>query len=205
MYIPKHYLIEDKNEIIDFMKKYSFATIITVKDNFQTASHLPFAIFERNEELILVSHFAKNNNQYKEIEENNVLVIFTEPHAYISPKYYEKELNVPTWNYISIHAYGKGKLITDNEGSYEVLAKMINTYEKSYKNQWDNLPEEYKNNMLKGIVSFEIVVTNLQGKKKLSQNKTEKERESIITSFSKSDDNNEKQISEYMSKNNKSF
>ena len=132
MYIPKHYLNKDKEEIINFIKTYSFATIITVKDNFQTATHLPFVVTEKNNELVLTSHFAKANEQWKEITNNQVLVIFTEPHAYISPKHYESKMNVPTWNYVAVHLYGKGKIISEQKESFKVLEMMINHFEKDY-------------------------------------------------------------------------
>lgn len=201
MYIPKHYLNTDKEEIINFIKTYSFATIITVKDNFQTATHLPFVVTEKNNELVLTSHFAKANEQWKEITNNQVLVIFTEPHAYISPKHYESKMNVPTWNYVAIHLYGKGKIISEQKESFEVLEIMINHFEKDYLKQWESLSLEYKNKMLKGIVTFEIAITEIQAKKKLSQNKTELERKNIISAFENSNNENEKVLAEMMKKN----
>jgi transcriptional regulator len=201
MYIPKLYLTEDKTEILSFIKTYSFAAIVTVKDNFQTATHLPFAVCETGNEIILTSHFSKANLQWKEITENNVLVIFTEPHAYISPKHYDSEMNVPTWNYIAIHVYGKGRIIAEQEESFAVLDTMINTFEKEYKTQWDKLPLEYKTKMLNGIVTFQIHVTDIQAKKKLSQNKKETERQRIISAFENSNNSNEKTIAEYMKVN----
>jgi transcriptional regulator len=201
MYIPKHYLTEDKAEILSFIRAYSFATIVTVKDNFQTATHLPFAVSETGGEIILTSHFSKANLQWKEIAENNVLVIFTEPHAYISPKHYDSDMNVPTWNYIAIHVYGKGSIIAEQERSFAVLDTMIDTFEKEYKTQWDQLPFEYKTKMLNGIVSFQINVTDIQAKKKLSQNKKVTERERIISAFENSNDSNEKAIAEFMKLN----
>jgi transcriptional regulator len=181
------------------MKQYSFATIVTVKDNFPTATHLPFIIQEKNDHLVLTAHFARANDQWEQISDNQILVIFSEPHAYISPRHYEKEENVPTWNYISVHAYGKGRIIDNNAESFAALEQMIITYEEEYKVQWDRLPDSYKQKMLKGIVAFEITVTDLQAKKKLSQNKTDLERERIIDPLSKSDLTVEKEIARYMS------
>jgi transcriptional regulator len=203
MYIPKHYQESDKSEILAFMKQYSFAIIVTVKNNVQSATHLPFVIEERDGKIILTSHFARANDNWKDIENNPSLVIFSEPHAYISPKHYDKELNVPTWNYIAVHAYGNGKLIQEDAGAFSVLEKMIGTYEAAYKQQWDSLPEDYKNKMVKGIVAFEIEVTDLQAKKKLSQNKTESEKQRIINAFEKSEDTNERTIAGFMQKDKK--
>lgn len=201
MYIPKTNLTTDKNEIVAFMKQFSFATIITANNNFPTATHLPFVVTTKNEDIVLTSHFAKANQHWQDIENNKVLVIFSEPHAYISTKNYDKELNVPTWNYISIHAYGQGKLITETEKAFSVLEATIDNYEASYRKHWDSFPEDYKLKMSKGIVPFEILVTDLQAKNKLSQNRTETEQRKIIENLSKSNDTNEKIIAEYMKEN----
>ncbi len=200
MYIPKTNLTTDKTEIVAFMKQFSFATIITAKDSFPIATHLPFLVTTTEDNIILTSHFAKANEHWQDIENNKILVIFSEPHAYISTKNYDKELNVPTWNYISIHAYGQGKLITETEKTFEILEATIDNYETSYRQQWDNFPDDYKLKMSKGIVAFEILITDLQAKKKLSQNRTDTEKNKIIETLSKSNDTNEKLIADYMKK-----
>jgi transcriptional regulator len=198
MYIPKINLTTDKDEIVGFMKRFSFATIITSKDNFPTATHLPFLVTLKGNDVILTSHFAKANEHWQDIENFKNLVIFSEPHAYISTKNYDKELNVPTWNYISIHAYGQGKIITQTEKTFEILEATIEYYEASYKQQWHSFPEDYKLRMSKGIVAFEILITDLQAKKKLSQNRTVTEKEKIMKTLSKSKDTNENLIAGYM-------
>ncbi len=198
MYIPKINLTTDREEIIGFMQRFSFATIITAEGGLPVATHLPFLITSRGDDIILTAHFAKANKHWEDIEKNKVLVIFSEPHAYISTKNYDKELNVPTWNYISVHAYGQGKLITSTEKTFEILEATIDNYETEYRQQWDNLPTDYKINMSKGIVAFEILVTDLQAKKKLSQNRSDTEKQKIIETLSKSSDTNEKLIATYM-------
>ncbi len=200
MYIPKINLTTDRNEIVSFMKRFSFATIITVKANIPVATHLPFLIASNEENIVLTSHFAKANEQWKDIENNNVLVIFTEPHAYISPAHYDNQFNVPTWNYISVHAYGQGKIIVETESVFKILEKTIDNYENSYKLQWEQFPTDYKLKLAKGIVAFEITVKDLQAKKKLSQNRSETEKQKIIDALSKSNDSNEQLIAGYMKK-----
>jgi len=200
MYIPEFNRLTDRNEIVDFMKQFSFANIISAKDNLPVATPLPFLITVKDEQIILTSHFAKANDHWKDIENNQVLIIFSEPHAYISPLNYDKYLNVPTWNYISVHAYGMGKLITESENVAEILEATIENYEPGYRQQWDNFPDEYKSKMSKGIVAFEIVVTDIKAKKKLSQNRSESEKKRIIETLSKSTDLNEQQISIFMKK-----
>jgi transcriptional regulator len=198
MYIPKINLVTDREEILLFMRQYSFATIITAKDSFPTATHLPFLVTTGLNEIVLSSHFAKANDHWNDIDNRQVLVIFSEPHAYISATHYEKELNVPTWNYIAVHAYGQARLITDTDKVFELLEATIENYESTYRQQWDKLPDSYKFKMAKGIVAFEIVVTDLQAKKKLSQNRTETEKKNIINTLSKSADENAKLIASFM-------
>jgi transcriptional regulator len=204
MYIPKFNQTTDKDEIVSFMRQFSFATIITAKNSFPIATHLPFVVTEKDENVILTSHFAKANPQWADIENNQVLIIFSEPHAYISPKNYEKELNVPTWNYISVHAYGKASLVSETHEIFDLLEATIDNYETSYKSQWESLPDDYKMKMANGIVAFNIFVTDLQAKKKLSQNRTETEQQNIIDTLSKSCDTNEQKIAEFMKKNDSS-
>jgi len=198
MYIPSFNSFSDKQEIVAFMQRYSFATIVTTIDNLPVATHLPFLVNENNGQTTLRSHFAKANPQWKAITESTSLVIFTEPHAYISPTNYETEKNVPTWNYIAVHAYGKARILESVEDKAELLKHTIEAFETVYLKQWDSLPEDYKLKMMNGIVAFEIEVTDLQAKKKLSQNRSEVEQQHIIHSLEKSEDTNVKEIAEYM-------
>jgi transcriptional regulator len=200
MYIPSFNIFPDEQEIIAFIQRYSFATIVTVVDDIPVATHLPFLVKEENGKVILRSHFAKANPQSKQLLDKTSLVIFTEPHAYISPSNYEKETNVPTWNYIAVHAYGQAKLLESTEEKSELLKHTIETYEAGYFQQWKNLPEDYKSKMMNGIVAFEIKVTDLQAKKKLSQNRTDTEQQNIIQSLEQTDDTNAREIAEYMKK-----
>jgi transcriptional regulator len=203
MYIPSFNKFEDRQQAIAFMQRYSFATIVSVKDGIPVATHLPFLVQQKDDKIILSSHFAKANPQSADIINTNALVIFTEPHAYISPKNYEKEQNVPTWNYLAVHAYGKCVLLDGEENKTTLLKETIKYYDAEYLKQWDNLTDDYKKKMMNGIVAFQIVVDDLQAKAKLSQNRTEKERENIINSLTNADNANEKAISDYMSSLNK--
>ena len=198
MYIPNQFAANDTAELLAFMKQYSFATIVTAKDNVPLATHLPFAVSTREDKIILTAHFAKANAQWRQIVDRINLVIFSEPHAYISPTHYDNEQSVPTWNYVAVHAYGAATIINDRDQAFEALEKMIDNYEEGYRKQWAGLSQDYKLRMLNGIVPFDIVVTDLQGSKKLSQNKTEQEQQRIIATLSASTDGAARQIAEYM-------
>ena len=203
MYTAEHFKISDKAEILSFMRSYSFATIVTANNNIPSATHLPFAITEKNDELYLHSHFAKANKQWEELTKQDVLVIFTEPHAYISTKNYDREQNVPTWNYMAVHVYGKGEIITEKEEALQELGHMIAVFEKEYQAQWDSLPVTYRDGMLKAIVPFRIRISAIQAKKKISQNRSPTEKERIIETLDKSTDTTAKAIADLMKKERK--
>ena len=201
MYIPKHFRVEQEEELLSFMQAYSFATIVTTRDNLPVASHLPFSVFRREGKIILGAHFAKANPQWEHIDKGKVLVIFSEPHAYISPKHYDRQESVPTWNYIAVHAYGTAVRITDTASVMEMLEGMIDQYEPDYKQQWNGLSADYKLKMINGIVAFEILVEELQAAEKLSQNKSLPEQKRISDSLSASSLETERKIAEYMRRN----
>ncbi|HWV70516.1 MAG TPA: FMN-binding negative transcriptional regulator [Pseudosphingobacterium sp.] len=198
MYIPNQFRVTDEAEKIAFMRRYSFATIVTIKNDIPIATQLPFFIDNSSSKLVLSSHFAMANEQTKYIENNTSLVIFTEPHAYISPVHYDKKESVPTWDYIAVHAYGKAKIVKDEAAVINLLEQMIQFYDENYMAQWKGLSDKFKKGMVKGIVAFEIEVGDLQGQKKLSQNKNEAERQKIIEHLDRSDNSVEKEIASYI-------
>lgn len=200
MYVPRQFQFEDREEKVAFMKQYSFATIVTVKAGLPVATQLPFFITDSLDSLVLSAHFAVANEQASCIEEGISLVIFSEPHAYISPAHYDKAESVPTWDYITVHAYGKAKIIQGENAKAKALEEMILFYEPGYLKQWDALSEKFKKGMMRGIVVFDLEVTDLQGQKKISQNKTEAERERIAAQLEKSDISSEKTIADYIRK-----
>lgn len=200
MYLPKQFQFEEESEKITFMKQYSFATMVTTKAGLPIATQLPFIVTESTGSLVLTAHFAVANEQANYIEENISLVIFTEPHAYISPMHYDKVESVPTWDYVSVHAYGKARIVPEEAAKMKALEQMILYYEPAYLEQWNALSDQFKKGMMKGIVAFELEVTDLQGQKKVSQNKTEKERQKIADYLEKSDSSSEKAIADYIRK-----
>lgn len=199
MYIPAHFSFTERHEIAAFMRRYNFATIVTQVDGLPFASHLPFVVEESVQgDVRLLAHFAKANPQWKNLEAQTALVIFSEPHAYVSPSLYEKEQNVPTWNYVAVHAYGKPKLILDDTAAFALLEKQMHAFEKEYLGQWNRLSAEYKNAMIKGITAFEIPVEKLEAKRKLSQNKSESDRHSVMNHLLESADDASRAIGEMM-------
>jgi len=198
MYIPTQFKVKDQQQILNFMQRYSFATLVTAADRLPIATHLPFHIELREGTVILSSHFAKANPQAQKLVDHPALVIFNEPHAYIAPKNYDKQENVPTWNYIAVHAYGKATILHQETQQLELMEKMISTYDQDYLEQWAGLSMAFKLKMLKGIVAFEITINDLQAQQKLSQNKTENERRKIVNDLENSKHSTEQDLAFYM-------
>ena len=184
MYIPKFFEETDQEKLLAFMREFNFATLITSENNFPTATHLPFIVEKRDGKIYLLAHLAKANLHWQQFENNEILVIFQEPHAYISPMLYEKLENVPTWNYIAVHAYGRAKLFPQVE-NLRLLEKQVAIFDQKYfQTNWQKISDEYKINLAKGVVAFEIEVRDLQGKKKLNQNKLGKDAQNVIRHLS---------------------
>ncbi|MEW5797779.1 MAG: FMN-binding negative transcriptional regulator [Bacteroidota bacterium] len=189
MYTPPRHKESDRKAILDFMKKYSFATMVTAGDGKPIATHVPFIVEERNGKTFLLTHIARANDQWKDFENKPVLVIFHEPHAYVSAKFYDNKEDVPTWNYVAVHAYGTATIISSREEIEKLFLKTFDFYDPSFHEQWKNdLSDQYKEKLIARIVACEIEVTELQGKKKLSQNYSVEEVKRMIAELSHSDD-----------------
>lgn len=201
MYIPATNQFEDIDAIIAFMQKYSFGTIINNKEQTPIGTHLPFIVFKEEGKIKIQSHFALGNEHWKFLESTKTLIIFSEPHAYISPKHYDAHESVPTWNYISVHVYGDAKIVHEPIACRAIIEKTLVNYEPSYMEQWGTLSSKFIESMMKGIVVFEMIVDEVQAKKKLSQNKTREEQQRIIQTLSSSHQSTEQQIADYMKDN----
>ncbi|HIK16181.1 MAG TPA: FMN-binding negative transcriptional regulator [Leptolyngbyaceae cyanobacterium M33_DOE_097] len=173
------------------MQANSFATFVSILDGVPYASHVPLVARIEDEVVKLSGHLAKQNPQWQAFEATESLAIFTGAHAYISPTLYEKRESVPTWNYIAVHAYGFPKIIklTDSPELMEkMIDEMVDTYEASYKNHWHNMPDGFREGMMNGIIGFEMVVTRLEGKYKLSQNRSQTDQQNVSNTLLNSSD-----------------
>jgi transcriptional regulator len=190
MYIPKHFEENNQEKLLEFMRSNSFVTLVSILNGVPFASHIPLVIETNGDSIKLVGHLAKGNEQWKAFGEGQTLAIFTGPHAYVSPTLYEKRESVPTWNYIAVHAYGVPKVIEFAERATleRMMDDIIDTYDASYKEQWHSLSDTYRTSMMKGIVAFEMNVTQLEGKYKLSQNRSEVDQHSVAEALSKNSD-----------------
>jgi transcriptional regulator len=191
VYIPEFNRQEDRATILAFLQANPFAILVSNVDGIPFATHLPLLIEEAGDQIIVQGHMAKANAHWKSMKETEEsLIIFHGPHAYISPSLYENRESVPTWNYAAVHVYGEPTLFTDEESLRATLHRMIDTFESSYMAQWSELSEQYQSRMMKHIVGFNIKVKRLEGKFKLSQNRTKGEQAQVIQSLNQSKDSN---------------
>lgn len=194
MYSPPYNQIEKRAEIVEFMRANNFPLLVTGTGGALHGSHLPAMIHEREGKITLDMHMARNNPQWKEFFDDEVMVVFTGPHAYISPRWYEEKERVPTWNYTAVHAYGIPTLVKDKKAQYDSQRRLIAAMDPQWLPKFDALRPEYVDGMLDGIVNFEIAVTRVETRWKLSQNRSRRERELIAEHLEKSADSGERAL-----------
>jgi transcriptional regulator len=198
MYIPSYYKITDKEWIDKHLSQNPFGIITSVNKGKVEATHLPFLFKQNGERLKLISHMSRANDQWKHFQNNETLTIFQGPDTYISPTNYEKRENVPTWNYTAVHVRGEARLLEEDQVSMELIEETIDRFEPQYKAQWSELSSQYISGMMKGLVFFEVIATSIEAKFKLSQNKTNIEKNNIIESLGRSDERRAQGVSEVM-------
>lgn len=201
MYIPDLYKNENQEEINAFLRENSFGILINQTEGKLWATHIPLELdTDKDGKAVLQGHLSKENPQWKGFTDNdNVLAVFSGPHSYISPSWYDHE-NVPTWNYIAVHVYGKIKII-EGEAVMESLKKLVDKYEKNSENpvRIEDLSEETMKQAC-GIVAFEIEITAIQATKKMSQNRDDKNYKNIISELEKTENNQSIAVANEMKK-----
>ncbi len=200
MYIPALFVETDLGRLHDFIEQHSFGILVTQSQGSPFASHLPFLLDRQaGANGTLIGHIARANPQWRQVDSPEVMVIFSGPHAYISPAWYEAELVVPTWNYVSVHAYGVVSWIEEPEVLLEIVQSSVQTYERSRPQPWTlNAPDDFVARLLQQIVGFRIEITRLEGKWKLNQNHPVERREKVIQALRKRDDENSRAIAAAM-------
>jgi transcriptional regulator len=193
MYSPSYNRLEDRAELVEFMRRNSFALLVTGTGGTLHASHLPVQV-RGDQNIVLDMHMAKNNPQWQEFFDDEVMVVFSGPHAYVSPRWYEEQERVPTWNYAAVHAYGVPKLIDDRKRKHQNQRELVKNLDPQWLPRFDALRAEYVEKMLEGIVNFEIEVTRLETRWKLSQNRSRREQELIAGHLEKSNDSAERAL-----------
>ena len=203
MYSPDHFKIDDPAVLADFMRQHSFATVVTHDGAAPRATHMP-VIYRAGEgpHGTLATHMARANPQWRHFANGQeVLVIFTGPHAYISPAWYDTQPAVPTWNYTAVHVYGIPRIVEDDDRFATMLGELVEFYEAPRAERWSGeMPEEFRDRLMKGIVGVEIEITRIEGKFKLSQNRSAEDKARVIAALSQSSDPTEREVAAMMGK-----
>ena len=194
MYSPPYNRVEERAELVEFMRAHNFVLLVTGTGGTLHASHLPAQVRTEGGHIVLDMHMAKNNAQWREFFDDEVMVVFSGPHAYVSPRWYEEKERVPTWNYAAVHAYGVAKLIDDRAAKHASQRQLVSMLDPQWLPKFDALRPQYVEQMLEGIVNFEIAVTRLDTRWKLSQNRGRREQELIAAELERSADSAERAL-----------
>jgi transcriptional regulator len=199
LYIPEYHRLKDHAVALAFMKANPFAILVSAGTRSPFATHVPLLVSEAAERVLLRGHVARANPHWKLLEEEReTLAIFHGPHAYISPSLYESRESVPTWNYAAIHACGPARTFQEPEAVTAILLETIAAFEPAYLEQWQGLNQNLRAKMLSEIVGFEIAVTRLEAKFKLSQNRPRADQARVIQSLETSEDSASSAIAKLM-------
>jgi transcriptional regulator len=191
VYLPPAFTEARPEVLVAHIERHDFALLVSHGSQGLVASHIPFLIERRGGELYLQGHLARPNPQVADLAQGGeVLAVFGGPHAYVSPGWYENGPAVPTWNYADVHAYGTMRLIDDAAWLRRFLDRLSQRHEAGSETPWrmEDQPEAYMTGMLRGIVGFDIRVSRLEGKFKLSQNRPAIDRPRIVAALDRRGD-----------------
>ena len=183
MYVPAEFAENDDQRIRALIEASNFAVLVTTDDDGAPfASHLPLLYdAARGPHGTVWGHLARPNPQNRHLAQGQTaLAVFSGPHAYISPSWYDTHPAVPTWNYATVHAYGRARMIEDGAAVKAGLARLVETMERAFPDPWPmDLPAEYEAAMIGGVIAFEIEIDRLEAKSKLSQNRNAADRRNV--------------------------
>lgn len=187
MYIPKYYRMNDRDQISAVLTAYPFGIVVAYEGGKLLAAHVPWEWQEKDGRLELQGHVARGNPIWRAAPQcEEVLVIFQGPHTYVSSSWYERP-NVPTWNYVAVHAYGTARVVEDEELE-AVLDRMLDRYEGPRENgrTWETLDPAFRQQQMRGIVGLSIAVTRIEAIQKMSQNRDDGDFKNVVEALRQS-------------------
>lgn len=199
MHVPDKWQMNSVPLMQKFIADFGFGIIVSINLD---ASHLPmFLETADNKYGVLKGHFARSNTHWQGLDKQKVLVVFSGPHAYISPTWYASSPAVPTWNYSSVHVEGILELVDDSETADDLTA-LITHFEPNMTHDEDIIPDEYRKKLAKGIQGFRIQITKMIGKEKLGQHRSVQDQLGVVTGLKNSTRADSKELLDYMQSNN---
>lgn len=200
MFIPTAFAELDQSKLHDFIRSHSFGLLVSTHKEEPFATHLPFLLEpDKSSHGRLIGHMARANPHWQGLDGQQVLVVFSGPHAYISPSWYEAENVVPTWNYIAVHAYGIFRSVEDPDILSRILTATVETYERRMPNPWSiDSDTDFFQKLARSVVGFCVEIARLEGKWKLNQNHPEERRQKVAHALEMSTDPEAKEIARLM-------
>jgi transcriptional regulator len=193
MYTPEHFAEKDLHALHALMRAHSFALLTTARSGEPPfATHLPFVLDAARGELgTLVGHVARANAHWRHFDgKAQALAVFSGPHAYVSARWYPSAKQVPTWNYLAVHASGAPRVIDDPARVFELLRRLMAGHEAALPEaargvgkgprELADIPYAHLDKLMRSVVAFELPIERLEGKRKLSQNKKPNERRALV-------------------------
>jgi len=183
MYIPNAFKIDDPELIREIVRANSFATLISTIEGEPFATHIPLLLGQEEGKDVLYGHVSRANGHSRHLEGKS-LAIFAGPHGYVSPSWYETRPNVPTWNYVAVHAYGTPQIISDPAAGGDHLREMVGEFDPTLESTHpEATSEEIVNRLLPGLVVFRMSVERWEAKAKLNQNRQEVDRVAVMERY----------------------
>ena len=185
MYIPEHFAMKDEDAIVKIIQSYPLGVLVTQTESGLDANHIPFEL--DRERSVLAAHVARANPVWEQCQQGaEVLVIFRGSESYISPNWYptkhETHRLVPTWNYEVVHVHGRLTVQDHDKFVRGVVARLTRVHEAGEPRPWkmgDSAPA-FIDGMLKAIVGIELQISQIEGKWKMSQNRSAADRQGVI-------------------------
>lgn len=198
IYTPEQFTVSDRKLLFRVMRENSFATLIAGSGDDPMVAHVPVSVDEANN--LLHAHVARANPIWQQFSPpRKVLFIFHGPHHYVSPSWYSVHPSVPTWNYVVVHVSGTATIIEDRAIIERMLGRLVDEHESVSEAPWKlDLPIEYLQKMIDGIVPFEVQINRVQGKFKLSQNRPRVDQSNVIAALEQTGDDSAARLAALM-------
>jgi len=207
MYVPPAFREDDLAVLHALMRDTRLANLVTATGEGLVATPLPlFLVPEEGSNGTLYGHVARANPQWRLQPLSDAMALFTGKDAYVSPSWYASKAEhgkvVPTWNYIAVHAYGPIEYFEDANRLLDVVTRLTNLHEGGRAPAWtvDDAPEAFIRAQLRGIVGLRIPITRLEGKRRMSQNRSAADRAGVAAGLAASDRASDRDVAEEMSR-----